>query len=73
MTEQLKLRRVGVLSPFEEAREQIDEWEKQYPLASHIAMVIDAPADIETTVTGGAVKLSVAAGLFFTAAQLVCE
>lgn len=70
------LQRIGVapiMSPFDEARAEITRWEKEYPEAIHIAMVIDDPNDLEAIVAGAALKPSTAAGLFFAAAQVMCE
>ena len=72
MIEPIQLRRVGVLSPFDEARAEIARWEKAYPDADHIALVVNTPDGFEYTVTGRA-TVSEVAGLFFRAAQLVAE
>ncbi len=57
------------LSAFEEARQQITEWEKEFPDTGRLGLVLDAPDDIVITITGPAQKISMNAGLFFKAAH----
>jgi len=71
MTEPV-LRRVGVLSPFDEARAEIDRWEKEYPDAIYFAMIVNAPDGFEYTVTGEN-SVSEAVGIFTRAAALAAE
>ena len=71
MTEPV-LRRVGVLSPFDEARAGVARWEKEYPDAIYLALIVNAPEGFEYTVTGQT-TVSEVAGIFFRAAQLVAE
>ena len=66
------LRRVGVLSAFDEARAEIARWEKEYPNAIYVAMIVNTPDGFEYTVTNEA-TVSEVAGIFFRAAQLVAE
>lgn len=73
MSDPVELRRIGVLSPFDEARADITRWEKEYPHAEHIVMVVSNPDGIEFTTAGGPLKPSSLAGLFFLAAHTVCE
>lgn len=61
------------MTPFDEARAQIDAWEKSDPNAGHIALVLDGEDDILVTVTGAATKASDQAGLLFAAATAVLE
>jgi hypothetical protein len=56
---------------FDEAREIISEWEKDDPSAEHVALVLDGQNDVVIAVTGGPMKPSTAAGLYFTAAQML--
>ena len=70
--EPIALRRLGVLSPFDEARAEITRWEKEYPDAINIALIVNTPDGFEYTVTGQT-TISEVAGLFFRAAQLVAE
>ena len=63
------LKRAGALTVWQEAREQIDAWEKAYPLAAHVVLVLDGPEEVILTCAGDAMKPSTAAGLLFTAAQ----
>ena len=73
MTEELKLRRVGVLSVFDEARAEIARWEREYPSALSIALIVSEPnSGFEYSVTGERTITEVA-GIFYRAAQLVCE
>jgi hypothetical protein len=72
MNEPIQLRRVGVLSPFDEARAEIARWEKEYPDTLYFAMVVNTPRGFEYTVTGEN-TVSEAAGIFFRAAQLAAE
>ncbi len=68
-----ELRRIGApLSPFAEARAQIDAWERDYPQTERIVLILDAD-ELVVTVTGPGIKGHVAAGLCFTAAQAVLE
>lgn len=66
-----RLRQVGVPSVFDEARQQIDYWEKDDPRAEHILLIRDGMDDTEIAVAGPAMKPSVIAGLCFAAAQMV--
>lgn len=61
-----------VLSPFDEARRQIDEWEKFDPQARHIVLILDGAEEVVTTVTGE-VRKSEAAGLCLVASHLMVE
>lgn len=72
MSDEVTLRRIGVLSPFDEARAEITRWEKEYPDAIRLALIVNMQDGFEYTVTGEA-SVSEAAGLFFRAAQLVAE
>ena len=72
MTDPVALRRLGVISPFDEARAEITRWEKEYPDALYFAMIVNSPDGFEYTVTGQH-TVSEVAGLFFRAAQLVAE
>ena len=66
------MRRLGVLSPFDEARAEVTRWEKEYPDMLNIALIANTPEGFEYTITGQT-TVSEAAGLFFRAAQLVAE
>ncbi len=72
MTDPVALRRLGVLTPFDEARAEIARWEKEYHDTLSIALIVNTPAGFEYTVTGQQ-TVSEVAGLFFRAAQLVAE
>lgn len=72
MTDPVALRRLGVISPFDEARGWIDRWEKEHPDAIALALIVNVPDGFEYTVTGQH-TVSEVAGLFFRAAQLVAE
>jgi len=61
------------LSPFAEARAWLDKWENEYPATERLFLVVDGPGDIITTVTGGPIRSSDAAGVFFAAAQSALE
>jgi len=56
------------LSAYDEARLQIIEWQKEFPEASHLVMILDAK-DTILMVTGSAMRPSDIAGLCFAAAQ----
>jgi hypothetical protein len=73
MSEPVELRRVGVLSVFDEARDQISAWEKENPTAVNIALVLDGQPDTIVTIAGPDKKLSDSAGLLFSAAHIVLE
>ena len=57
-----------VLSAFDEARLQIIEWQKEFPGAMHVIMILDGE-DTILRVTGLAMRPSDTAGLCFAAAQ----
>ena len=57
-----------VLSAYDEARLQIIEWQKNFPGASHLVMILD-DKDTMLRVTGSAMRPSDVAGLCFAAAQ----
>lgn len=61
------------LTPFDEARRQIDEWEKAEPQAEHVVLILEGVEDLLVTVTGPATRATNAAGLCFAAAQAVLE
>ena len=71
-TPPVELRRVGVLSPFDEARAEIARWEKEYPDAFQIALIIRSGDGFEYSITGETTTTE-AAGVFFRAAQLAAE
>lgn len=73
MTEPVELRRVGVLSPFDEARAEITRWEKEYPGALFIASIVYVPDNgFEYTLTGERTT-NEAVGIFTRAAMLAAE
>lgn len=61
------------MTPFDEARAQIAEWEKAYPTAEHVVLVLDAPEEMLVTITGEPTKLGYAVGLCTLAAQVLVE
>ena len=67
------LRQVGEKSVFDEAREQIAEWERLDPGATHIALVLDGETDLVVYTAGDTMQPTAAAGLLFGAAQLVLQ
>ncbi|MCR4302129.1 MAG: hypothetical protein NUV51_11000 [Sulfuricaulis sp.] len=66
------LRRLGVLSPFDDARQWVDRWEKECPDAIYIALLVNTPGGFEYAITGQTTQTE-AAGIFFRAAQLAAE
>jgi len=76
MNEPVELRRIGVLSPYDEARATLVRWEKEYPETTHIALIVHDPDEFEFLVTGGEtypMNVSEIAGIFYRAAQLAAE
>ena len=76
MSEPVELRRIGVLTPFEEARATLDRWEKEFPDVEHVAIIVHDPEGFEYLVTGSAehpVSISEIVGIFYRAAQLAAE
>lgn len=67
-----ELRRIGVLSPFDEARATITQWEKDCPAARRISLIMQDGGDFAYSITG---KLTTteAVGIFFRAAHLAAE
>lgn len=63
----------GPGSAFEQARQQIDEWERAHPAARLLVLVIDTEDDIGLTVAGECTRSSDVAGLCFAAAQMALE
>ena len=61
------------LSVFDEARAQLDAWEKDYPDADPVGLVLDAPDEMEVAMAGPPQKSSANAGLYFMAAQVALE
>lgn len=61
------------LNAFDEARLALDEWQRDFPDATHVVLILDAPEDLITTVTGAAIKPSYAAGLCLFAANTILE
>lgn len=72
MTPEPTLRRIGILSPFDEARALIDRWERDNPDAFRLALVMVVPDGFEYQFTGELTP-SEAVGLFFRCAQLAAE
>lgn len=72
MPDPITLRRLGVLSPFDDARQWIDRWEKEHPDAHYIALLVNTPEMFEYSITGETTQTE-AAGIFFRAAQLAAE
>lgn len=70
MTEIKRIDPPIALSAYDEARLQIIEWQKAFPAASHIVMILD-DKDTILMVTGQAMRPSDTAGLCFAAAQYV--
>lgn len=60
------------MNPFDEARLQIIEWQKEYPQTERIVLILDAD-ELCVTATGPSAKGHIIAGLCFTAAQAVLE
>lgn len=60
------------MSPFDEARLQLIAWQKEYPEAAHVLMVLDSPGEMTTFYSGGMRSTDVA-GLFFAAAHMELE
>ena len=68
-----ELQRIDMpLSPFDETRLQLIAWQKQYPEAAHVLMVLDTAGEITTFYSGGMRPTDVA-GLFFAAAHMEVE
>lgn len=67
-----ELRRLDVLSPFNEARATIAQWEKDHPTARRISLIMQDGDDFGYSITG---KLTTteAVGIFFRAAHLAAE
>ncbi|MHB8388053.1 MAG: hypothetical protein ACYDBH_00565 [Acidobacteriaceae bacterium] len=64
----------GPLSPFDAAREQIDEWERTDPSAEHLVLILEAPESIAATLVGDApIRPSSVAGLCMAAANMALE
>ena len=73
MTDPVALRRLGVLSPFDEARAEVMRWEKEYPDAVFVALVVLSPDNgFEYTLTGQR-TITEAVGIFTRAAHLAAE
>lgn len=69
-----ELQRVDApLSPFTEARAWIDKWEKEHPDLERVYLIADLPDGFVYSVTGGGLKSTDVAGMFFAAAQLAAE
>ena len=68
-----QLKRVEVKSVWQEAREQIDAWEKADPTATHMVLVLDGAVDTHLSVAGPPVKPSHVAGLCMFAAAMAVE
>ena len=76
MNEPVELRRIGVLSPYDEARATLTRWEKEYPETTHLALIVHDLDGFEFLVTGGdthPMNVSEIAGIFYRAAQLAAE
>ena len=76
MSEPVELRRIGVLSPFDEARAAITRWEKEYPETTHIALIVHDPESFEYLITGREeypLSISEIVGVFYRAAHLAAE
>jgi len=58
-------------SIFDEAREKISEWEREFPHMDSIVLIGDAPDDLLVSPAGEHGKPSCVAGLCFAAAQLM--
>ena len=61
------------LNPFDEARAQLDEWQRDFPDSTHVVLILNAPDEMATTVAGPAIKPSYAAGLCLFAANTILE
>lgn len=72
MPDLVALRRIGVLSPFDEARAEITRWEKEYPDVCYVALIVNTPEMFEYTITGDR-TVTEAVGLFYRAAHLAAE
>jgi hypothetical protein len=76
MAEPIELRRIGVMTPFDEARATLARWEKEYPETTHIALIVHDPESFEYQVTGAEhypMSISEIAGIFYRAAQLAAD
>lgn len=60
----------GPASAFDQARQQLDEWEKAHPDAALVVLILDTGDDIVLTVTGDGSRPTDIAGLCFGAAQM---
>ena len=65
------LRQVGAVSSFEEARRQLDAWEREGLPADEPIVLVYGGDPIVLTVTGEPMRPSCVAGLCFAASQLV--
>lgn len=61
------------LSPFDEARQTLDQWEKEYPDTEAIVLVISAADDICVDATSGMARVSDCVGLLHSAAFIIME
>ena len=69
MTELTRIDPPVILSSFDDARLQVIAWQKEFPAAPHIVMILDAK-DTYLAVAGPAMRQSDIAGLCFAAANM---
>lgn len=73
MSDTIKSVNESTLSVFDEARLIIDNWEKESPQAKLVVMAMTDDEGMLASSAGQWVYPFELAGLFFAAAQLVCE